>query len=53
LGPSTSASEAVLGTILSQVSKRILEKAEKSEKLSTEGILLLYLDPTYGRIEGG
>ena len=29
---------------MSQVSKRILEKLEKKQKLSTEDILLLYLD---------
>ncbi len=45
------AEEAVLGTILSQVSKRILEKLEKGKRLSTEDILLLYLDMTYRRIE--
>jgi uncharacterized coiled-coil DUF342 family protein len=46
------AGEAVLGTILEQVSKRILEKLERGKKLTTEDILLLYLDLTYRRIEG-
>jgi len=44
------AEEAVLGSILSQVSKRILEKLEKRQKLSTEDILLLYLDLTHKEI---
>ena len=36
--------ETLLSTVLSQVSRRILEKLEKGKKLSTEDILLLYLD---------
>jgi len=39
--------EAVLSTVLAQVSKRILEKLEKGKRLSTEDILLLYMDTTY------
>lgn len=42
--------EAVLGTILEQVSRKILEKLEKGKKLTTEDILLLYLDMTYKSI---
>ncbi len=38
------AEEAVLSTVLSQVSKKILEKLEKGKRLSTEDLLLLYLD---------
>jgi len=40
-------SEAMLGTILEQVSKKILEKGRK---LTTEDILLPYLDLTYNSI---
>ena len=38
------AEEAVLSTVLSQVSRKILEKLERGKKLTTEDILLLYLD---------
>jgi hypothetical protein len=44
------AEEAVLSSVLSQVSRKILEKLEKGKKLSTEDILLLYLDMTYKSI---
>jgi uncharacterized coiled-coil DUF342 family protein len=44
------AEEAVLSSVLSQVSKKILEKLEKGKKLSTEDILLLYLDMTHKEI---
>jgi len=43
-------SEAALSSILAQVSKRILEKLEKGKKLSTEDILLLYMDMTYTKL---
>jgi len=32
---------------MAQVSKRILEKLERGKRLSTEDILLLYMDMTY------
>ena len=38
------AEEAVLSTVLSQVSKKIIEKIEKGKRLSTEDLMLLYLD---------
>ncbi len=44
------AEEAVLSTVLSQVSKKILEKLEKGKKLSTEDLMLLYLDLTHKEI---
>ncbi len=39
--------DTVLSAVLGQVSKRILEKLEKGKKLSTEDILLLYMDMNY------
>ncbi len=39
--------ETILSTILSQASKRIIEKIEKGKKLSSEDLLLLYLDVLY------
>ena len=36
--------DAALQALMEQVSRRILEKLEKGKKLSTEDILLLYLD---------
>jgi len=39
--------ETPLSTVLEQVSKRILDKLEKGKKLTTEDILLLYLDMTH------
>ena len=46
------AEEAVLSTVLSQVSKRILEKIEKGKKLSTEDLMLLYLDLVHKEMRG-
>ena len=37
--------------MLAQASKRILEKLEKGKKLSTEDILLLYMDMTHNKLE--
>ncbi len=42
--------EAAFSALISQVSKRLLEKLEKGKKLSVEDILLLYLDMTYQEI---
>jgi len=44
--------EAALGAALDQVTKKILEEIEKGEKLSTEDILLLYLDMQYRELRG-
>jgi hypothetical protein len=44
------AEEAVLSSVLSQVSRKILERLKKGKKLGTEDILLLYLDMTYKSI---
>lgn len=42
--------DTILSTILSQVSKRIIEKVERGKRLSTEDLLILYLDVLYSQM---
>ncbi len=42
--------DAVISTVLSQVSKRILEKLEEGKELGVEDILLLYMDLMYNEL---
>lgn len=42
--------EAAFSALISQVSRRLLEKLERGKKLTAEDILLLYLDMTYQEI---
>ena len=43
--------ETLASAVLAQASKRILEKLEKGKKLSTEDILLLYMDMTHAELK--
>ncbi|BES82829.1 hypothetical protein [Pyrodictium abyssi] len=43
--------ESAVGAVVSQLSKKILEKLEKGKKLSVEDILLLYLDLQYKELK--
>ncbi len=43
--------DTLVSTVLAQASKRILEKLEKGKKLSTEDILLLYMDMTHAELK--
>lgn len=47
MDPTVPVEEAALGAVVSQLSRRILEKLERGKKLSTEDLLLLYLDLQY------